>query len=124
LCSFIAVWNKPPDMVRGFSYVIFLILALILPQYCVYYTWAYLFVFYFVVFNYVSFSDVPPYQKRNLLLLVLILCIASYSIVFHRLSYYSMLFWATIIFWAQIVTIMLLLNGYGSSKSKTHCNFN
>ncbi|MBF0572043.1 MAG: glycosyltransferase [Candidatus Omnitrophica bacterium] len=107
LYSCFAIWYKPKEAMRGLTYVIFLILALILPQYCVYYTWAYLFVFYFAVFNYVSYPDVPFYHKRGLLVLTSVLCIASYMIVFHCFSYYSMLFWATITFWAGITTILL-----------------
>jgi len=103
LCYCLAVWQKPKDTARGFSYVIFLILALILPQYCVYYTWAYLFVFYFAVLNYVSYPNVPDGQKNVLMVLTLVLCAASYTIGFHRLSYHSVLFWATFIFWAGIV---------------------
>jgi hypothetical protein len=97
---------NPKDTMRGFTYVIFLILALILPQYCIYYTWAYLFVFYFVVLNYVSYEDVPFYQNRDLLILILVLCLSSYTIVFHRFSHYSVLFWATLIFWAGIITTL------------------
>ena len=105
-CSCFAVWKKPKDTIRGFTYVIFLILALVLPQYCVYYTWAYLFVFYFAVFNYVSYPDVSYNQKRLLLVLALVLCAASYTVGFHRVSYYSALFWATIIFWSGLITIL------------------
>jgi hypothetical protein len=105
LTSCVAVWKKPQERMRGFSYAIFLILALILPQYCVYYTWAYSFVFYYVTLNYISHTDVPYCQKRGLLVAALVLCLASYTIVFHCLSYYSVLFWATIIFWAALVSI-------------------
>jgi dolichol-phosphate mannosyltransferase len=106
LCSCFAVWKKPQEALRGFSYVIFLVLSLVLPPYCIYYTWAYLFVFYFAVFNYVSYPDVLLWQRRGLLVLVLVLCAASYTIGFHRLSYYSVLFWTTIIFWAGLITIL------------------
>jgi len=107
LCSCFAVWKKPKDTMRGLSYVIFLTLALILPQYCVYYTWCYLFVFYFAVLNYISFTDVPYFQKRTLILLIVFLSLASYTIVFHPFSYFSVLFWATILFWAGLITALL-----------------
>lgn len=106
LCSCLAVWKRPQVQWRGISYVIFLVLALVLPQYCVYYTWSYLFVFYFAVLNYISFPEVPSDQKRGLLLGVLFLCMASYTIGFHCLSYYSLLFWATMIFWAGLIGIL------------------
>lgn len=107
LCSCFAIWRNPNTSLRGLSYATFLILALILPQYCVYYTWAYLFVIYFAILNFISFPNVPYNQKRNLLIGGAFLCLASYGIVFNLLNQYSMLFWATIILWAGMITILL-----------------
>jgi hypothetical protein len=107
LCSCLAIWKKPKDTMLGFCYVIFFILALILPQYCIYYTWAYLFVFYFSLFNYIGQPDVYRPQKKFLLTLVSILFVSSCLIIFHRFSYFSVLFWATLIFWVGIVFALI-----------------
>lgn len=104
--SCLAVWKNSKDTARGFSIAIFLILALILPQYCVYYTWGYSFVLYFAVLNYVSYPQVLFHQKRDLIILMLVLCAAGDTIGFHGLSYHSLLFWATILFWAGLITTL------------------
>jgi len=106
-CSCFALWKNPKPAARGFSLAVFLILGLILPQYCIYYTWAYSFVFYFAVLNYISYPDVSRPLKRDLIILIVLLCVAGDTVGFHRLSYLSVLFWATIIFWAGLISVML-----------------
>jgi len=107
LLSLVAVWKRPKAISRGLDYVIFLILPLILPQYCIFYTWSWAFVFYFVVFNYISGPEAAIVDKRILLILVLILFSASALISIKPANQYSILFWATFVFWLGIVSISI-----------------
>jgi len=107
LFSCLAVWKSSRFILKGFNYAIFLMLALILPQYCIYYTWSWLFMFYFIILNYISFPEVSIGQKKILLTttyaLVILSCLVSIRIVDH----FSFLFWATIALWLEMVVILL-----------------
>jgi hypothetical protein len=103
LFSFLAVWNQRKEISRGLGYAIFLILPLVLPQYCLYYTWSWLFVIYFAVFNYLSYPEVPAGKKRFLLIATIILLLSSYSIAIRPLNRLSALFLGTMWFWGVIV---------------------
>jgi hypothetical protein len=105
--SLLAAWKRPKAISRGLDYVIFLILALILPQYCIFYTWSWAFVFYFVAFNYMSSAEATIAEKRILLIAVLILFSASSLIGIPLVNYYSFLFWATFVAWLGIVIISI-----------------
>lgn len=105
--SCLAVWNQQKIHGRGLGYAIFLILPLILPQYCLYYTWSWLFVVYFAVFNYMSWPDVPADRKKFLFITTIILLLSSYSIAIRALNRISLLFLGTIWFWGVIVSTLI-----------------
>ncbi|MBU4377419.1 MAG: DUF2029 domain-containing protein [Candidatus Omnitrophica bacterium] len=106
--SLLAAWKGRKDVFQGLQYAIFLILALLLPQYCIYYTWAWLFVIYFAVFNYIGRPETPADQKAVLRILAIILIIGSYSIAVRFLNNISVLFWTTLLFWLGAVATLML----------------
>ncbi len=108
LFSLLAAWKNRREISEGLEYAIFLILALLLPQYCIYYTWAWLFAIYFAVFNYISYPEVPNERKAFLRALTLVLIIGSYSIAIRFLNNISVLFWTTLLFWLGAVAVLLL----------------
>lgn len=97
---------KSRKISRSWGYVIFLLLALILPQYVLLYTWAWLFVVYFAVLNHLQDPSVPVKQKKILIGLTGFLALASYMLFIPALLYVSLLFWATFIFWAAMVLVL------------------
>lgn len=105
--SCLAVWNQRKDISRGLGYAIFFILPLVLPQYCLYYTWSWLFAIYFAVFNYIGYPEIPAGKKRFLLITTIILILSSYSIAIHLLNRFSALFLGTMWFWGVIVAILM-----------------
>lgn len=107
LFSCLAVWKRQKPISQGLAYSIFLILALILPLYCIYYTWSWLFVFYFAVLNYISYPEVSPVHKRFLLTLIYILFISSCSIGIDVFNYFSVIFWATFVLWLGMVIVLI-----------------
>ena len=108
LFSCIAVFlSRKNEKLDGLAIAVFLVLALIMPQYCIYYTWAYLFVIYFIVFNYLSFLEVSLLQKKALIISISILFLSICLIGVHFFKYYSAIFWATFILWAKMVLAMI-----------------
>lgn len=107
LFSFLAVWNQRKEISRGLGYAIFLILPLVLPQYCLYYTWSWLFVIYFAVFNYLSYPEVPADKKRFLLIAAIVLLLSSYSAAIRPLNRLSALFFGTMWFWGVITSTLI-----------------
>jgi len=107
LFSLLAVWKRSKAISRGLDYVIFLILPLILPQYCIFYTWSWAFVFYFAIFNYLSYAETSSIEKRILFILVVILFGASVLMGVKSFNHYSLLFWATFVFWLGIIIISI-----------------
>ena len=103
LLSCIAAWKRSKDSWQGFNYSIFLILALILPQYCIYYTWAWIFVFYFALLNFLSFPEVPKRKKIILSLMGLVSYISFCTIGIHKLNYFSFMSWGTILLWMVLI---------------------
>ena len=110
--SCFAVWksSKTSTRARGLEYITLLALALILPQYCLYYTWSWLFVFYFVMFNYINYPEVSPKQKQIIVFSTFVLFICSCSIAINPLNDLSFLFWGTLIAWSGIVTALTQKN--------------
>jgi hypothetical protein len=99
---------KPTELkARGLGVALFLILTLILPQYCIYYTWAWLFVIYFAVFNYLSYPETRADEKKMLKALVWILFAASWLISIHFFNVHSFLFLATLALWAGLVAVLV-----------------
>ncbi len=109
--SLLAVWKQSQTFSKGLAYSILLILALILPQYCIYYSWAWTFVFYFSIFNYVSFPGIPQKEKKVLLSLAFLLFLSICLIGFDSLKHLSVIFWMTILLWSAITASLI------SSKS-------
>lgn len=107
ILSCLAIWNQRKEISRGLGYAIFFILPLVLPQYCLYYTWSWLFVIYFAVFNYMSFSEVPSGKKKFLLIAAAVLLLSSYSITIRVLNRFSVLFLGTMWFWGAITHTLI-----------------
>jgi len=111
ILSVLAAWKRQKVPAEALQYTLFFLLAFVLPSYCLWYTWAWLFVIYFAVFNYISYPEVGPAQKKILLILTLILVLGSYSSAVKQLNIISVLCWSTLIFWAGI-TGLLIRRGY------------
>ncbi|MDP3789248.1 MAG: glycosyltransferase family 87 protein, partial [Candidatus Omnitrophota bacterium] len=107
LFSCLAVWNQRKEISRGLGYAVFIILPLVLPQYCLYYTWSWLFVVYFAIFNYISWPEVPGDKKRFLLITAVILLLSSYSMAIRVLRWFSVLFLGTIWCWGVLVATLI-----------------
>jgi hypothetical protein len=112
LFSCLAVWNQPKIIFRGLGYAIFLLLALILPQYCIYYAWSWLFAFYFAIFNYISYPEVSLGRKKFFLVTTVVLLVSSYSIAIHALNHFSILFLVTTWLWAGIAAVLISEKGW------------
>ncbi|MDD5731013.1 MAG: glycosyltransferase 87 family protein, partial [Candidatus Omnitrophica bacterium] len=106
LISSAAIWKKRRDNVRGLGYILFLFLALLLPQYCIYYTWAWLFVAYFVLLNCLSDPQLTALEKRILLISIFVLVFSSFSIVIHLFNHFSFLFFGTLAAWSGITFVL------------------
>ncbi len=101
--SCLVIWRHRDEKPEGLDYAIFLALALILPAYCIYYTWAYLFVFYLAIFNYLGLAYLNDPQKRRLRNLTIALFFSSWLISVHFFNQISLLFWATLLVWMAMV---------------------
>jgi len=99
LLSCIAVWKNSKEATQGLAYSIFLMLALMLPQYCIYYTWAWTFVFYFVALDLNGRAEVPAADKRSLLTACAALFISTCLVGVPFLKNISLIFWATLVLW-------------------------
>ena len=107
LFSGFAIWKQSKDVSKGLGYSIFLILALILPQYCIYYTWGWVFVLYFSVFNYISYPGVASGKKKILLSSVCISFLSICLIGFSSLKHLFLIFWATVIMWLGMAIVSM-----------------
>ena len=115
LLSCFAVWKNPKEAPAGLAYPVFLMLALMLPQYCIYYTWAWTFVFYFVALDYAGRADVPPADKRLLLAASAVLFISTCLVFIPALKVISVISWSTLFLWAAMVKV---LAGTGKKLSR------
>jgi len=107
LFSCIAVWKNSEEARDGLVYSVFLILALILPQYCIYYTWAWTFVLYFAVLNYVGRAETSVREKKFLFVSALFLFLSTCLVGVSFLKYFSVIFWATFILWAAMTGVII-----------------
>ena len=107
LLSCAAVWKRSKPISQGLGIAIFLILALILPLYCIYYTWAYLFVIYFVILNYITSPENPDKEKKFLMVLTFVMFLSTCLIGVRFLKQNSFIFWATFILWLGMSAILL-----------------
>ncbi len=107
LISCVAVWRRRSRPSEGLCYIIFFILAMLLPQYCITYMWSWAFVFYFIIFNYTSYPEISPRLKKFMLLLTSVFLVTTISIVFKVLNRCSVLFWGTVFLWAGLVGILI-----------------
>lgn len=98
LLSCIAAWKNSKEATRGLAYSIFLMLALMLPQYCIYYTWAWTFVFYFVALG---------LKDKSLLTACAALFISTCLAGVPFLKNISLIFWATLVLWGVMVKAAL-----------------
>ncbi len=107
LFSIFAVWKNREESRRALGYAIFLILALLLPQYCIYYTWCWIFALYYIIFNYMDSPGVSSNEKKLLGRLVFVSYAALCLIGFKPFCKLSFIFWSTVILWAGIVSILI-----------------
>lgn len=107
LASCWAVWKNSKENFRGLGYAIFLLLALVLPSYCIYYSWAWLFVFYFAAFNLMSLKQTPTRSERFLRFSIPFLVASSWAFSIHPFNHLSFLCWATLLFWANMSAVLL-----------------
>jgi hypothetical protein len=107
IISILTVWRKMKPRLTGLSYTVFLSLALITPSYCIWYTWAYLFVIYYAALNYLSYRDIPANDKKILTSALAILFISSYSIAIMPLNHISVMFFGTLFFWAAAAYVLI-----------------
>jgi len=105
--SLLTVWKPLKPRLLGLSIAVFLPLALIMPSYCIWYTWAYLFVLYFATLNYISYPDVPRPDKTLLKVAIAVLALTSYSSAVEQLNVISVMFWGTIFYWGCVVSVVL-----------------
>ncbi|MDD5428898.1 MAG: glycosyltransferase family 87 protein [Candidatus Omnitrophica bacterium] len=106
--SLLSVWRSIKPQMRGLSYSVFLLLALLTPSYCIWYTWAYLFVMYFATLNYISYDDVPKNEKKIMIVALAVLLISSYSTaVGPAVNQASVAFWGTLFYWACAAGVLL-----------------
>ena len=107
LLSCLAVWKPAKPASQGLGLAIFLILALIIPLYCIYYTWAWLFVIYFAALNYVSSVEAPNRGKWVLLVLTFVMFLSTCLIWVPILKQISFIFWATFVLWLGMSCLLL-----------------
>lgn len=96
LLSCIAVWKNSKEASQGLAYSVFLMLALMLPQYCIYYTWAWTFVFYFVALD---------LKDKSLLTASSVLFISTCLVFVPLLKSISLIFWATLVLWGVMAKV-------------------
>jgi len=105
--SCLAVWKRPKPTSEGLGLAVFLILALIIPLYCIYYTWAWLFVIYFMMLNYISSPGSSNAEKKGLLILTSVMFLSTCLIGVSALKQGSFIFWATFISWLGMSCVLL-----------------
>lgn len=105
--SLLAVCTKSKNKFQRLDYSIFFILALVLPQYCIYYTWSWIFVLYFTLFNYLSYPEIPAYEKKSLLILAAFLYISICLIGFPKIKFFSLICWTTLTLWLGMTIILI-----------------
>ena len=108
MVSCFAVWRSSKNACRSLGYPVFLSLALLLPQYCIFYTWSWLFVFYFAALNCAYFPQTTLFQKRILFITIFILFISSFTIDIGLFNKLSLMCWGTVIGWLGMVTVLIM----------------
>lgn len=119
-----AILKRKNAISQGLEYAVFFMLALMLPQYCIYYTWSWMFVIYFAIFNYLSYRQVPRLRKTILRISTYLLFFSTCLIGFHAANYLSNFFWATLFLWSVIILILIFeqdeSSKLGASFQKNH----
>jgi len=118
LLSCFAAWKEKSNNSRWLSYIIFLSLALMLPMYCIIYTWSWLFVFYFVFLGYVDFHPQPNRVKPLAVGAIIVCFLASLSTTMMRLNTLSVLAWSTLAVWA--IAVYMLVNAAKLENGREH----
>ena len=106
LLTFFAIWFSK-DKYKGLEFSTVLILSMILPPYCIYYTWAYLLPIYFSIFNYIELNKDDIYSKKILLIPCILVFITTCLIWIKVIKYLSVLFWSTLALWLGMVYVIL-----------------
>jgi len=112
-----AVWKNRRRAYRGLEYLAFFLLAMILPQYVLFYTWAWLFIFYYAVLNLMRGPDLIFGQKKILFVLLCLVFISTCLVGVRFFTSRSLLFWTTLLFWAGSVFVI----ARGKRGSKERC---
>jgi hypothetical protein len=107
LFSCIAAWKNSKETSEGLTYPVFLMLALMLPQYCIYYTWAWTFVFYFAALNYIGSREAPAANKGFLFVTSSALFISTCLAGVPFLKSNSLILWSTMALWASMVKALI-----------------
>ena len=105
--SLASVWRRVKPRLLGLSYAVFLPLALIMPSYCIWYTWAWIFVLSFATLNYMSYPDIGKKEKAVLKVALAVLLASSYSCAIGPLNNISVMFWGTLFYWACVAAVVI-----------------
>ncbi len=116
LVSCWAVWKNRRKAYRGLGYLVFFLLAMLIPQYTLTYTWAWMFVFSYVILSLSADTDLILGQKKFLLVLLSFVFVSISLVGVRFLSVHSLLFWSTLFLWGG--SVFILARGKRGSKER------
>lgn len=105
LLSILAVWLSSKRE-KGLQISVLLILSLLLPSYCLVYTWAYFLIIYFFMFDYISNSGAGDIIRKVFLGSGAGIFLAALLMTVEKTFYMSLLCWVTVALWACLVYAM------------------
>jgi hypothetical protein len=103
--TLLSAWMRRNAGSKGLVYAGFLILALLIPQYCIYYTWSWLIFLYFILLNYRDFSG--QRMGKVAFILGIQLCAASMCMFMPWAKRFSLLSWSTLVLLCGIGLIVM-----------------
>ncbi|MDD3906363.1 MAG: glycosyltransferase 87 family protein [Candidatus Omnitrophica bacterium] len=107
LTSAAAVWRRIKPRMLGISFSLFLLLPLLTPSYCLWYTWAWIFVPCLAVLNYLSYPDIDKSERLFLKIAFIVLVAVSYSAAIMFFNDISVMFWGTLFFWGVLAFTLI-----------------
>ncbi|MDO8525092.1 MAG: hypothetical protein Q7S07_01205, partial [Candidatus Omnitrophota bacterium] len=116
--SLFSIWKRVKPELSGLSYALFLPLSLIMPSYCIWYTWAYVFVLYFAALNRMSYPDIEKTEKGLLTAALIALLASSYSIAIKPMNKISVMFWGTLFYWGCIAAVLIRNHGKSGKRGQ------
>ena len=105
ISSVLAVWLSSKKA-KGLQISALLILSLLLPSYCLVYTWAYFFIVYFYMFDYMDKAGKDNGIRKIFLGSGIVFFLSMLLMVVEKTFYISLLCWATVILWACLIFAM------------------